>query len=100
MLSIIIASCFAYDLTPLCLHLAGRPGLVTVTVTTESGECLGETVFTYKNPKKKRNNQGLSNKRKVDELSAIVKDFAKKLKQFQQGDDGDESLKSAFKQGN
>lgn len=100
MLSIIIASCFAYDLTPLCLHLAGRPGIVTVTVTTERGECLGETLFTYKNPKKKGNNQGLSNKRKLDELSAIVKDFAKKLKQFQQGDDGDESLKSAFKQGN
>lgn len=100
MLSIKIASCLAYDLTPLCLHLAGRPGLVTVTVTTESGECLGETVFTYKNPKKKRNNQGLSNKRKVDELSAIVKDFAKKLKQFQQGDEDEESLKSAFQQGN
>ena len=101
MLSIKLASCFAYNLTPLCLHLAGRPGIVTVTITTESGECLGETVFTYKNPKKKGNNQGLSNKRKLDELfSAIFKDFAKKLNQFQQGDDGDESLQSAFKQGN
>ena len=100
MLSVKLASCFAYDLTPLCLHLAGRPEVVTVTVTTETGECLGKTVFTYKNSKKKGNNQGLSNKRKLVELSAIVKDFAKKLKQFQQGDAGDESLKSAFKQGN
>ena len=100
MFSIKIASCFAYDLTPLCLHLAGQPGIVNATITRESGECLGETLFRYKNPKKKGNNQGLSNKRKLDELSAIVKDFAKKLKQFQQGDDGDESLKSAFKQGN
>ena len=74
--------------------------MVTVTVTTDSGESLGETVFTYKNPKKKGNNQRLSNKRKLDELSAIVKDFAKKLKEFQQGDDGHESLESAFKQGN
>ena len=100
MLSLKVASCFAYDLTPLCLHLAGRPGIVTVTVTTETGECLEKTVFTYKNSKKRGNNQGLSNKKKLDELSAIVKDFAKKLKQFQQGDEGDESLTSAFKQGN
>lgn len=100
MLSIKLASCFAYNLTPLCLHLAGRPGIVTVRVTTESGECLGETVFTYKNPKEKGNNHGLCTKRKLDELSAIVKDFAKNLKQLQQGDDGDESLQSAFKQGN
>ena len=86
MLSIKIASCFAYYLTPLCLLLAGRPGPVTVTVTTESGECLGETVFTYIDPEK--------NKRKQNELRALVKDFAKKLKQYQQGDDDEESRKS------
>ena len=74
--------------------------MVTVTVTTDSGESLGETVFTYKNPKKKGNNQGLSNKRKRDELFAILKVLAKKLKEFPEGDDGDESLESAFKQGN
>lgn len=100
MLSIKLASCFAYNLTPLCLHLAGRPGIVPVTVTTESEECLGETVFTYENPKKKGNNQGLFNKRKLAKLSAIAEDLAKKIKQFRQGDDGDESLQSAFKQGN
>ena len=74
--------------------------MVTVTVTTDSGESLGETVFTYKNPKKKGNNQGLSNKRKLDELSAIVEVLAKKVKEFPEGDDGDGSLESAFKQGN
>ena len=74
--------------------------MVTVTVTTDSAESLGETVFTYKNPKKKGNNQGLSNKRKRDELFAILKVLAKKLKEFPEGDDGDESLESAFKQGN
>ena len=80
--------------------LAGRPGTVTVTVTTERGECLGETVFTYKDREKKANNQGLCTKRKVEEASAILEEFLKKLKQIRQGDDGEESRKLAFQQGN
>ena len=88
MLSIKIASCFAYYLAPLCLLLAGRPGPVTVTVTTESGECLGETIFTYEDTEKK--------KRKY----ALFDDMVKKVKQIEQGDDGDEGWKSAFPQGN
>ena len=100
MLSVKIGSCFAYYLTPLCLLLAGQPGPVTVTVTTERGECLGKTVFTYKDPDEKANNERLFNKRKLDELSAAVEDLAKKIKQIEQGDDGEESRKPAFQQGN
>lgn len=80
--------------------LAGRPGTVTVTVTTKRGECLGETVFTYKDPEEKANNQGLCTKRKVEEASAILEEFLKKFKQIGQGDDGEESRKLAFQQGN
>lgn len=86
--SIKIAACFAYYLTPLFLLLAGRPGPVTVIVTREGGECLGETIFTYEDTEK--------NKRKC----ALFDDMVKKLKQIEQGDDGKESRKSAFQQGN
>lgn len=88
MLSIKIASCVAQYLTPLCLLLAGQPGPVTVTVTTDSGECLGETIFTYEDTEK--------NKRKY----ALFDDLVKKVKQIEQGDDGEESRKSAFQEGN
>ena len=70
------------------LLLAGRPGLVTATVTTESGECLKETIFTNEDTEK--------SKRKC----ALVDDVMKKLKQIEQGDDGEESWKSAFQRVN
>ena len=83
-----IASCFAYYLTPLCLLLAGRPGPVTVTVTTESGECLGETIVMYEDTKK--------NIRKY----VLFDDMVAKIKQIEVDDDGEESRKSAFQRGN
>ena len=86
--SIKIAACFAYYLTPLFLLLAGRPGPVTVIVTREGGEYLGETIFTYEDTEK--------NKRKC----ALYDDMVKKVKEIEQGDDGMESRKSAFQQGN
>lgn len=44
--------------------------------------------------------QGLSNKRKLDELYAAVKDLEKKVKQIQQGDNDEENQTSSFEQGN
>lgn len=82
------------------LHLAGQPGTIIVKITTEGGACLGETDFTYKNPKKKLIHQGLSNKRKLDELYAVVNELEKKIKQIQQGDNDEENQTSSFQQGN
>lgn len=81
--SIKIAALFAYYLTPLFLLLAGQPGPVTVIVTREGGECLGETIFTYEDTEKNKSD-----------------DMVKTFKQIEQGDDGKESRKSAFQQGN
>lgn len=85
---------------PLFLQIAGQPGTITVKITTEGGAYLGETDFTYKNPKKKLIHQGLSNKRKLDELYAVVKDLEKKVKLIQQGDNDEENQTSCIEQGN
>lgn len=63
------------------LHKGGRPGLVTVTITTESGFYLGNAFFTYEDPENETNQQVLCNKRKIEELSDIVQNLTKMFKQ-------------------
>ena len=77
----------------LYLQLAGQTG------TTERESYVEKADFTYKNPKKKRNCQGLSNKRNLDEVYGIVRDLEKKVKQIEQSDN-DEENRSSFEQGN
>ena len=74
---------FTYEINqePFFLHKGGRPGLVTVTITTESGFYLGKAFFTYEDPENETNQQVLCNKRKIEELSDIVQNLAKMLKQ-------------------
>lgn len=63
------------------LHKGGQPGVVTVTITTESGVYLGKALFTYEDPENETNQQILCNKRKIEELSGIVQNLAKMFKQ-------------------
>ena len=65
---------------PFFPNIGGRPGLVTVTITTETGY-LGNALFTYEDPENETNQQVLCNKRKIEELSDIVQNMAKMFKQ-------------------
>ena len=72
---------YEFNQEPFFLHKGGRPGLVTVTITTESGFYLGKAFFTYEDPENETNQQVLCNKRKIEELSDIVQNLAKMFKQ-------------------
>jgi len=63
------------------LHKGGRPGVVTVTITTESGFYLGKALFTYEDPENETKQQVLCSKRKIEELDVILQNFTKMLKQ-------------------
>lgn len=65
---------------PCFLHKGGRPGVVTVTITTGSGFYLGKALFTYEDPENETKQQVLCNKRKLEELSGIVQNLTKMFK--------------------
>lgn len=68
------------------MNLAGKaPGPVTVKMTTQTGVCLGKTLFTYEDRRKKPGELTLSIKRRheqFEKLSLIVDEMHRPFKQL------------------